>query len=70
MLERQAIIDKREKERVSLLSWQQQLHHLTNGKPKSVPQSPEHNPDLLTPAMRKVMNRRTDRLSIGKANLI
>merc|ERR1712029_1181534 len=45
------------------MTWQQQLHHFSKSN-KSASQSPDHNPDLLTPAMKEVIQMRQDRVSI------
>jgi len=64
MLQIHARILEREKEREQM-TWQQQLHHFSKSN-KSASQSPDHNPDLLTPAMKEVIQMRQDRVSIGE----
>ena len=65
MLQIHARILEREKEREQM-TWQQQLHHFSKSN-KSASQSPDHNPDLLTPAMKEVIQMRQDRVSIGES---
>merc|ERR1719361_1029366 len=61
MLQIHARILEREKEREQM-TWQQQLHHFS--KSKSVSEPSDDNPDLLTPAMKEVIQMRQDRVSI------